>query len=207
MVNGVRQTTSGVVLTSSGVAQTVVSGGGPTIVDDYEDNDLSEYSNPGAYTTQTGTVYEGTYAVANTGSSNNQFLYSTSGLPAYPQQGDTYSAWAHDYDGGIPEVAYGVQGSSSYYSMTVIPDSDEIRIRKETTDLASNSSVSLSQGNWYECVMTWATDGSMLFEIYDTSGTKLGDVSTTDGSYTDGGIGLRNGRGGNGCAMDYARIL
>jgi len=74
------------------ISSTAASSG--DLIDDFEDANVDEYSgDTGPVSIQTGTVYNRSYALDTAADGN--FIYSTSGLPNYPAQGDIWETYAY----------------------------------------------------------------------------------------------------------------
>ncbi|MFW5950076.1 MAG: hypothetical protein ACOCR6_01845 [archaeon] len=181
-----------------------------SVVDNFEDADadpagpyesgegISDYygGDTGSANRQTGTVYEGAHALEL---SSESAIISTSGLPRYPAQGDTFSARIYlagnSNDCGI---LYGCpseagEGSQSGY-LTSVNDTNDFTLYRydggSVTEIGSDSG-SASTGEWWEIEVAWGTDDSHEATFYDSSGTEQASISATDDTYTDTGVGFR----------------
>jgi len=180
-----------------------VQGGGggaskySTLIDDYEDNSLSEYvvdsSSP---TVATGSSIEGTYWVdAASGGTNT--IRSSSGLNAYPSKGDTFSGhhW-HDSTGQFSQMIYGMQDANNYYLATLNSNANLIKVQKQTSgsfsDVTSGTSLSVSATTVYEVEVEWTVADEHTITAYDASGNELAtDGPATDSDHGNGGFGWR----------------
>jgi len=169
--------------------------GSALVIDDFEDGDLSEYTfdrgAAGASVVSTPT-HSGSYALAI--SNDNTELISTSGLPNYPVAGDTFSTWVRGTNGADDlDVTYGVQDHDNRYFVNVEIQNGAIRLSRyenaNSTILAADSGFTLSEDTWYELKIDWARDGTHTVRIYAPDGTKLGQCTATDGTWTCGGFG------------------
>lgn len=176
-----------------------------TLVDSAEDGDIAEYGgDTGGYSTQTSTVYDQSTAIEGTASSGGyNGISSTSGLPAYPAQGDvlscrvyldTANGWA---DNDRMGVMYGTGAE------TMPPDGYRIDLDAANDDMIlaiwnSNGFTSLATANidvsaltdaWIKLEVDWQSDGTMVFTVYDSSGSSVNSVSATDTTYSSGGVG------------------
>jgi len=134
------------------------------IVDDFEDNGITEYTgDTGGYVTATSAV-EGSYALAfDSASGGGATIRSTSGLNYYPKKGDKFSCLARSVGGdSLPELGFGGASGVDGYVVGFYPPLNEVRVRKYSggspNDLASKSA-SLSTGTWYDVEVQWH-DGS-----------------------------------------------
>ncbi len=193
------------------VTEQVEAGGGDRsgVVDSFEDGDLAEYDGATDAYVVNGEppVGDGERSLKNT-SGGTAIVTSTSGLPRYPQAGDTFAAAAartamNDNLG----VAFGVQDAQNFYFARVYPEgsSDRLQLYKrvggEYTELAK-SSLSVETGVLYDFVVDWASLGDIDVELRDPDGNAVASVAATDETFEDGGIGVRSTG-----ALDDVRIL
>ncbi len=175
----------------------------PTVeIDYYEDNDLGEYTKTrnGSSSTTTTDSYEGSYALEQTFSGTNYAeIQSTSGLNAYPKQGDTVT-W-HVKRNSNTDTAYALfyavqseTDSPDSYQVDIRPANGSFRIVKWSSGspTALNSvSASYPSNEWMTVKLDWGNDGSMTATIEDSTGTEIASVSASDTAYSSGGIGFR----------------
>lgn len=172
-------------------------------IDDFEDNDIDEYSfdSNGGWQTQTGTVFEGTYALegVNPSGGSGTRLRSTGGLPRYPQAGDTFSYRfrpSSSSDLTVFDFAVSIAGEDTdrYYIPTA-PNNNAKSIRKEiggnVTTLTS-SDWPHGVGEWFEVEVEWRINGDIIATWYDESGNQLDQLTANDTELTSGGIGYRH---------------
>ena len=171
--------------------------GGTVIIDDFESGGISNYGgDTSEVSVQTSTVYEGTYALANdTGSTAS--ITSTSGLNAYPSQGDTFT-WRTIIDSGFAGGLFAVQseaGDSSLSGYLVHAGSDTINIQRNDsgtyTKLNETTGLTIPTSAWVQFEVTWLSDGSIDVVLYDDAGSEITTLSATDTTYTSGGVGWR----------------
>lgn len=189
---------------------------GSNVIDDFEDQDVSEYvGDTAAATLRTYPVQEGEYGLMMSSNSDGTAtaITSTSGLPTYPTDGDTFRLWMYLGDSGVEARFYfGASDADNAYRVTLSEGVDELQLEVldagSATDLGT-AAVSLTTGTWYEVEITWTDGGGFTATVYDDGGTSLGSVSTIDATYLSGGVGW-------GCAagapeeqqafFDFARI-
>ncbi|UPV99667.1 hypothetical protein M0R88_14245 [Halorussus gelatinilyticus] len=176
-----------------------IGGGGSsaTVVDDFEDGNLSEYGfdrgSSGASVVSSPT-HSGSHALEYAGT--NTEAISTSGLNAYPSAGDTVSFWVRGSGGAAKtNLSYGVQDHTNRYFVRVNISADNLALYRleggSSTELAADwSTPALSQDAWYELEVQWATDGTHTLTLLDSSGSQLTQVSTTDTTWSSGGVGF-----------------
>jgi len=173
--------------------------------DDFEDNDISEYSGSAQdlsyFATNASYNYEGSYGLAasggNTDKQTNGGIYQTSTTFS---QGSTVRFFQKITAGTDDEpcTLFGVQGSGQNYAVCLDQyPSDTIVISRDVTSNSDDGSatelastgVTWSSG-WYEVEINWLTDDSIDVTVYDSTGSVFATVSTTDSTYTSGGMGF-----------------
>jgi len=174
----------------------------PAIVDNFEDQDLSEYGgDTGSFSFSGTTVYDGSNALnANFGNGTTAGIASTSGLNNYPQQGDTFCI--NYYDGGAHRGTQDFLFHFASQSAGRVPDGYEVRcefadgnigIQKRdggATSLVSRSGVDWPVDEWITIIIKWETDGSMGAAVYDESGTLFAYAPAQDTTFSSGGVGF-----------------
>ncbi|WP_227373547.1 right-handed parallel beta-helix repeat-containing protein [Haladaptatus halobius] len=167
-----------------------------TTVDGFEDGTLAEYEfdrgESGTRVVSTPTERGGN--ALEIGGTNTEMI-SVSGLPTYPQAGDTFSYRIRG-DGGAEDgnLSYGVQGHDDRYFVRVDFANDDLilfRYENRTAHRLDSDSTgySLSQGSWYELVADWSADGGHMVTLRDADGNRIARVSATDSAWSDGGVG------------------
>jgi hypothetical protein len=183
-----------------------------TLIEDYEDTDpLSEWTSPGTFSASTAQSFNGSTAMrSDTGSSD--FIHSTSGLPAYPSHGDTFSVYVRiSANSDYHATLFADDASGSNYALLIDPSSNALELFRDLG--GSNTSLALtnfamSTDVWRELRIDW--QDTITATVYTPSGTQQASVSATDTSYTSGGIGAQaNNRSNITSAKywDYWRIL
>lgn len=180
----------------------VVYSAGPsyTLIDSYEDGDISEYGgDTGEYVvTQDSTqAVDGDFFLEAT-STAFDLITSESGLPAYPQQGDEWRVWARVDDGGGSNSYAGhyfATGNSDNYWARIRPDTNEFDLDLSSSGTFTNS-VTINLGEWYEIRLQWddgntfgGVQGDVRATLYDASGTQLSEHFENDTEFTSGGVG------------------
>ena len=179
-------------------------------VDDFEDNDISEYSgNIGDFQTGSTRSYGGTYSLEP----DTPTGLSDGGMARFDQtvsQGETirYRQYVDTTSGTSDEICtlFGVQSpvsnNENYGVCIELFQTDRISIVKDAVRNDSWPSVSVlasttvdyigTGSGWYEVEVDWDTDDSISVELFDPSGSSLATVSATDSSspYTSGGYGF-----------------
>lgn len=174
------------------------------IIDNFEDNDLVEYFGETSNASiSTANVYEGSYSLKlDIPDTVSPQIFSTSGLPRYPQAGDTFEYWWRAGNASSwGSMLFGVQDETNFYQIQLRADDDVAtvyRIDSGSYTTISQTSVTLSEDTWYRIEVAWAEGGSMTATVYDTGGTSLASTSTTDATYTGGGVGWAADIGGGG---------
>jgi len=155
---------------------------------DYYDGDLSQASR------QQTTVLKDSRSLKV---SQGGFIGSTSGLPRYPNQDETFRIFVQNpSSGGRIYVYFFLQSSTGFggYRVGVRPGLDDLVLQESnpnnTQSRIEKTSVSLSTGTTYFVDTLPQSNGTITATLFDTSGTQLAQVSGTNTTYTDGGIGF-----------------
>jgi len=184
-----------------------------TVVDDFEDGDVAEYSGDLIdASVQTSVVNEGNEALAL---STNGFssIRSTTGLNAYPSAGDTFRVDVQISGSGDYIFGYGVQQETNRNDMyLVIADAggDDLTLAERSggneSTLAS-ANATHSTGVWNQIEVQWGSSGTHTIRMLDDAGNELGKLSATDSTLTSGGVAFENAAGGETAYFDFVRIL
>lgn len=183
---------------------TSISNGDPvfTAFDDYEDNNITEYSgNTTLFTTVSSPVYGGDYALAadNTSGRTPDGIFrfdqpiAQGSIIRYQQYVDTVSG-----SGDEPCVIFAVQSpgtqNDNYGVCLEQFGVDRLSLARDVIDndtsgvVLSSTTVSYSTG-WYEVEIDWHTGGQIEVALFDDSGLLVATTSATNNMYTSGGHG------------------
>ena len=169
----------------------------PGTIDDFEDGNLNEYSGSIGIV-QSSEVLFGSFAFEQTGNGN---MISTSGLPNYPQSGNTINLYFKEdspSDTGGLAFLFGVQNTSQFYAVNALAQYNFIGIFKDGvgggSQISPNGSATFGT-DWIEFEIVWNSPNIdfTVFSVNQTTGARtgtLGTVSATDSTYTSGGIGF-----------------
>ena len=166
------------------------------IIDDFEDGDLEEYEfdrgkSGASIVTNPTRNWKKALAISGT----NTEMISTVGLGAYPSQGDIFSFWIRATNNADKiNLTYGVQDHQNRYFVRVNFVEDRLQLwRYENgtgTSLVKDvSGYTLSQDTWYEVKVRWETDGDHTVTLLDSDEKQLAQLSATDSTWIEGGIG------------------
>lgn len=177
------------------------------VIDDFEDNSLSEYSGQTtAFQTDTGLVFGGSYSLEAV----NPNGFSNGTMARFDQtvsQGEIirYRQYISDPTTSSDEICtlFGVQSPASlndnYAVCLELFGTDRMSIvenavRNDTyggaTQLSSTNVNYTSAGTgWYEVEIDWQTNNTIDVSLYAPSGSLLATTSATDATYTSGGYG------------------
>lgn len=171
-----------------------------TRIDSFEDAVADNYGSGRLVTVNSTVTNDGSHSARMENHSN---IYSTSGLPAYPQQGD--SVVYHSYietENATNRFWFGVQDENNFYYIDLDADEanenpsgeEEIQIAQKqagSTTLQANTTIgNIPKDEWLEVNLNWTTDGWINASVhYESNGTKLGEVSWQDTTWSSGGIG------------------
>jgi len=177
------------------VIKTVSRAPSSNVIDDFEDEDIGEYSGDtsGAsirnYPTQSG---DASLSMKSDGSTPKNIV-STSGLNYYPETGDTYAYWAYVSNADNRAVHYfGASDIDNAYRVDLNPAEDRVRVSvvdSGNTTTLGEISASVSTNVWYEIEVDWGSSGGFTVELFEDDGTSLGTFTTTDDTYLSGGVG------------------
>jgi hypothetical protein len=170
-----------------------------TVLDSFEDGDISEYSGDTAsFAVTTTDPYDGSQALEP--DLTTAAIYRSD---VTISQGETpFGAWVHAGEASGSKglsaswnvgLLWATPGSEwSGYAINVDGSLNDVELRRYDTGSATTLSTDsgVSKGNYYEvAVETWDSNGNISLTVYDTSGTEIAMLSATDTTYTDEGIG------------------
>ncbi|MFZ2555675.1 MAG: hypothetical protein WAX57_02455, partial [Minisyncoccia bacterium] len=168
--------------------------------DDFEDDNITEYSgNTTLFDTSTSFNYSYTYGLdagVEFGNKTTIGLIRTGSLVA---QGQTISFYQYvdtaSVDPSEPCTLFAVQGSAQNYAVCLDEDPTErVSIAENVTSdddsgsVLNSTNVTYSTG-WYHVAIDWLSPNSISVTVYDANGDVFATVSTTDSSYSSGGVG------------------
>jgi hypothetical protein len=177
---------------------------GPQIisVDDFEDNNLNNWSRTGGFGTSSGAAYESNFGLT-TGSDpfGNGIESLNEGLPTYPQPGDTYS-WYFNHrgnvfvnhcwacDGPLGSYSAGTEGGENGYALRTNDGSDNVYLFKfagnNRTTLDGPTGSSINRGTWYKATLDWGLNGNMTVVIEEAdTGNQIATVSGQDTAFNN----------------------
>ncbi|MBX9794190.1 MAG: DUF2341 domain-containing protein [Burkholderiaceae bacterium] len=170
--------------------------------DDFEDNNISEYSgDTGLFQTDTTPVYGGTYALEalNKSGRTTDGIFRTSMTVSQGQ----IIRWMQYLDaagtGDDACTLFGVQSpgtSNNNYAICLEKFGvDRLVIARNIADNDSSgvvlaSSTATFATGWYEVEVDWRTNNSIQAFVRTAAGAAVASASTTDATYTTGGIGF-----------------
>ncbi|AUV81245.1 hypothetical protein C2R22_05870 [Salinigranum rubrum] len=148
-------------------------------IDSFEDQDLAEYTNVdgGDWTFVTSPVRNGTFAAQIDGF-NEIYSLPGDGLPAYYGRGNGTLRVSVRSDGNasptaIPWFRFGAADNANSYYVRLDFSTGDVGLNKEVTGSTStiaNTSITVSDGEWYEYEIIW-DDGTL--------GGSVGDLTLT----------------------------
>jgi hypothetical protein len=189
-------------------------------VEDFESGSISSYGgDTGDFTVQTGTVYEGTYALEYTGGAtgNRKVITDTNHTLS---QGDSFECRVRLENmkdrSGLVFGAEAEEGTNDFSGYVVGAESagsghDQSIVRYDNGSRNVLRNVTFSNtvpsGEFLHYIVDWATDGTITFELRDSSGNTIDTITATDNNYTSGGIGWIANPNNSGDSIMYADIL
>lgn len=169
-----------------------------TIIDDFEDGSLSEYSaslNTVAETAIIGSgfAHDGNFGVGVGGDLqlDNGWIYRNDIVVS---EGDTLSWWVNLGNTGRAYLGFGADAGGTQ-SFVLASNTGDIRFQDNAGwgfDSLDQSAQTFTLDQWYFAEVIWGTAGSVIGNLYGSDGTTLlNSVSSTVSYSTSGGIALR----------------
>ncbi len=171
-----------------------------TVIDDFEDGSLSEYTSSNGSIADTaiignGFARDGNFGVGlGTGSDpslNNGWIYRNDIIVS---EGDTLSWWVNMGSSGRAYLGFGADASGTQ-SFVLASNTDDIRFQNNLNwgfNALDQSPQIFTLDQWYFAEVIWGVGGSVIGNLYDSDGiTLLNSVSSTVGYSSSGGIALR----------------
>jgi len=172
-----------------------------TVIEDFEDGNISEYTVIGDVTAlvTTAAAHDGTYGLEFRGTDLAEGWIYRNDAQVHLQQGDVISLWARTMEvpGGYTRCYCGFGATpSGCYSAVLAPNTSEFLIQLNSgysyTNLASVAQ-SWQLGHWYKVAIDWQSGGTITAYLYDSDGTTLlNSVTAVDNTFTQGGIAFRS---------------
>lgn len=175
--------------------------------DDFEDNNLSEYSGSdlALFAVNGNNIYGGSYGLDGT---DNSGKADSGGIARFDQtvsQGETIRYMQYvDTNGGDDEVCtmFGVQspvtGSNNYaVCLEQVAGTDFVALSQDVVQNANTANIMASStisggfnDGWYEVEIDWGTDDSIFVSVYDDQENLVATTSSSSSAYTSGGYGF-----------------
>lgn len=169
---------------------------GTTVIENFEDSDLTEYSidrDPSGASIVSSPTLSGSYSLEVKAA--NTELLSTSGLDFYPSAGDTFGCWVQGVNGAAAlNFTYGGQDENNRYVAKLNFQNDSFILHRYENGTLYNlaakwSGIVVEEDEWYHIEIQWGTDGSHVCSLFEKSGSKLCEISSNDTTWQDGGVG------------------
>jgi hypothetical protein len=176
-----------------------------TAFDDFEDNNISEYSgNTSQFQTNTSLRYGGSYGLRAVSAGD----FTTDGIARFDQtvsQNETIRTRLY-VDAGAGDAdeqctLFGVQSpvtSNQNYGVCIIQfGTERVSLAKDierndtfggVSQLATQN-YNFTTSGWYEIEVDWKTDNSMFVRVYNPDGNLIATTTASDSTYTSGGFG------------------
>ena len=181
---------------------------------DYYSGDLSVFERQGQ------TVFNGDFALEiegqNPGNDGSFGIFSTTGLPRYPEAGEKFNVRLRleFSENSETRFTFGVQDSSNLYNVDIRSSDNRFRVfvtdGGSTTILDESTAGTISDSVWYTCEVDWAVSGTTTLTLFDESMSQVDQISFNDSTFTSGGIGWRTfqrvGETGSGFVDDFIII-
>jgi len=186
-------------VTGSGPSASVVPDTTTTLIDDYEDNDISEYSgDTGAFSVASSDPISGSYSLEASGQSTYRLIKSSGQLPQADQGNITAKIRPSTTNHGAGLIL-GRQDSANRYDILILAGGlDEIRLDERqggSTTTMDSAAFSPQAATTYTLDVSWTTITGgvrIVATVRDSNGNALETLSfeDTDGtSWTSGGTG------------------
>jgi hypothetical protein len=176
-----------------------------TIVDDFEDGNLSEYSVVDSGTTstikvQSNTYYTGNNALQMTDSSGTPAVASMSGLESYPKAGDTFSYhWYYTGSNAVGALIFGAQSEGDFPDGYMVrpnqSDGFEFQELGGSLSISKNFNRSSYTNQWLRTTIDWKEDGKFVIDLDKSDGTNILTLEPSSTKYKSGGINWTKGSG------------
>lgn len=158
-----------------------------TIVDDFEDQNLNEYS---------GSVSD--YTITNEKAVNNSYSLKSNASAKIINdsvtvgQGSTITGYLITPADGMAILQFGVQDFDNNYIINLSSfDTDLTLAKKENDNYSTLDSTYVNPtGEWYKIRIEWLPDNSITCTLYDNNDSLIATVSATDSTFTSGKIGF-----------------
>jgi fibronectin-binding autotransporter adhesin len=174
-----------------------------TTIDDFEDNNLSEYSGDLVrFRTDTTPAYGGTYGLEAvvTSARSDDGIFVTSGGTAQGQI-IRFMKYVDTTAGSADEacVLFGVQSpgtnNNNYgvcleqFGVDRIALARNVQYNDSSGTVLGSTTITYTTG-WYEVEVDWQTNNRIDVYVYNPSGALVATTSATDSNYTSGGYGF-----------------
>lgn len=208
MANGIRQTSSGVVLTATGVAETVTA----TVIDSFERASLDHYTgDTGAFDITSTFATDGSNGLEADDTVTRRIV-STSGLDNYPSKPAEFkydlesNRSTSDVTGTLElSPAWGAADTDNFYMAQVRIDNPGLRLFvKDGGSFSTFDGGGTDLSEWnantaYTMTVQWddgstfgGSDNDMTVDITDPDGNSIGSNSGNDSTHaTNDGVGER----------------
>jgi hypothetical protein len=177
-----------------------------SVIDTFEDNNISEYSGDTTkFQTNTTLNYGGSYGLqaVNTGDFSTGIARTDQTI----NQGETIRTKVYvdagPGDGDEQCVLFGVQSTANIndnYGVCLIQFATDERVslvrdavRNDTAAgavILASTTYDFTTSGWYEVEVDWNTDDSMDVRVFNPTGSLIATTSATDSTYSSGGYGF-----------------
>lgn len=170
-----------------------------TFFDDFEDDNISEYSgNTSMFDVDTTYANTGTYGLdagVDVDEQTTTGLYRTGSLTAQGQTIRFFQYVDADFD-DEPCTLFGVGGVSDNYAVCLdqfpsdaVVLSEDVESNDGSGSTLDSEAVTFTDG-WYEVEIDWLSGGTINVTVYDSTGATFATLSASDSSNTSGGVGF-----------------
>lgn len=181
------------------------------IVDNFEDNNISEYNiivqdgngnltknGSSGFTTTSSTVKNGSYSCKADWADEERAIVSTNFSVS---NGKKYRGSIYILSDCRASIIFGTQSESyvSGYGLEISTISNEFDLKwwgdgtsileKGEKTTLKGESVTVNTDTWYDVFFEWGSGGALKAKLYDNKNNKISELNFTDQEYTSGGIG------------------
>lgn len=155
-----------------------------TIIDDFEDEDISEYSgDTGSFSVTSGAAQKGSFGLEVVGSGGpaiNHRISSSSGLNYYPKEGDTLKYYINSENpSDVSRSGVVINRKDNNNKIFAGLKGENLGVESMvggTWDGSSQTTAIASANTWYYVKIDWTSD-SYKASLHDLDGNKLGETS------------------------------
>lgn len=165
------------------------------ILDDFNDNDISDYDgDTGDFSASTTQVHEGTHSLQASAASGS-FIH-TDGTQFGP--GSKLHCRVYPNTDTVPLVTFAVTDADNRYQVRIDTNNGNLELEKvesgSESDIETDTSASIPTGEWLDLEIDWQIGGDISIDLDDAAGDDISSFTGTDTTFT-GTLGFGFGSG------------